>query len=58
MVNSYVSANPQLNTNPEEIELHLFGAFPSCAIMRAMAHQLKESEVDPVPNGRICSELD
>ena len=58
MVNSYVSANPQLNTNPEEIELHLLGVFPSCAITRAMAHQLKESEVDPVPNGRICSKLD
>ena len=51
MANSCVSVNPQLNTYPEEIELHVPGAFPSCAITHAMACQLKESEVDPLSNG-------
>ena len=44
-------ANPELNANPEEIELHVPGVFPSCAIIHAMARQLKESEVDHLPNG-------
>ena len=48
MVNSCVSANPELNNNPE---LHVLGVFPSYAITRAMACQLKESEVDCLPNG-------
>ena len=51
MTNPCVSANPQLNANPEEIELHVPIVFPSCAITHAMARQLKESEVDPLPNG-------
>ena len=51
MANPCVSANLELNTNPEEIELHVTGVFPSCIITRAMAHQLKESEVDRLPNG-------
>ena len=48
---THVSANPELNTNPEEIELHVPGVFLSCAITRAMARQLKESEIDRLPNG-------
>ena len=46
-----VMANPELNTNPEEIELHVPGVFLACAITHAMARQLKESEVDRLPNG-------
>ena len=51
MVNPCVSPKPELNTNPEEIELHVPGVFPSCVITRAMARQLKESEADCLPNG-------
>ena len=50
MANPCVSAKPELNTNPEETKLHVPGVFPSCAITRAMARQLKESEVDRLPN--------
>ena len=61
MANPCVAANPQQNTNPEEIKLYVPYPFPSCAITCAMAHLLKESEVDPLPNGtdelRICSEI-
>ena len=53
MANSCVAVNPQLNTNPEEIELHVPGVFPSYAITCAMAYQLKESEVDSCPMGQM-----
>ena len=51
MVNPCASANPELNTNLEEIKLHVPDDFPSCAITCAMACQLKEGEVDRLPNG-------
>ena len=51
MANPCVSANPELNINPEEIELHVPGVYPLCAITRAIAYQLKESEIDRMPNG-------
>ena len=50
MAKPCVSAKPELNTNPEEIESHVLGVFPSCAITCAMPCQLKESEVDHLPN--------
>ena len=50
MANPCVSANPELNTNPEEIELHVPGVFLSRVITHAMACQLKASEVDCLPN--------
>ena len=46
-----MSANPELNTNPEETELHVPDDFSLCAITCAMACQLKESEVDHLLNG-------
>ena len=53
MANPCVSTNPELNTNPEEIELRVPSVFPSCAITHAMACQLKESEVDRLPKGQM-----
>ena len=51
MANPCVSANSELNTNSEEFKLHVPDVFPSCAITCAMACQLKESEINHLPNG-------
>ena len=42
MVNPCVSPNPQVSTVQEDIEQHVPGLFPSCAVTRAMAR--KENE--------------
>ena len=51
MVNPCAPVNPQLNIIPKEIKLHVPGVSLSCAITCAMACQLKENEIDPLPNG-------
>ena len=45
MVNPCVSPNPRVSTVQEDIEQHVPGLFPSCAVTRAMAR--KENEQRP-----------